>query len=157
MILIGQLLIPLLLLSSSYEFNLKSNESHRIISNEEISMTRVTSPQEYEKCPRFPGGDHAMKEFIKQKMRYPKAAKEKGVEGRVVVGFFVESDGSLTDLCIKKSDDSLLDKEALRIIKKMPKWEPGELGGKVARMHCSVPIIFKFKTLANKNSNGQSN
>ena len=79
----------------------------------------------YETCPRFPGGDKALSDFIKRNMIYPKCAKEKNIEGRVLVSFYVETDGSLTNLSIAKSVDSRLDKEALRIVKKMPKWEAG--------------------------------
>lgn len=76
-------------------------------------------------------------------MHYPKSAMKKGIAGRVVVKFYVETDGRLTDFRIEKSVNSQLDKEALRIIKKMPKWEPGQLGGRVVRMGCAVPVIFR--------------
>ena len=108
-----------------------------------------TDCEQYEVCPRFPGGDKAVMEFIKRNMRYPQSAKEEGVEGRVVVSFYVETDGSLTNLSIAKSADSRLNKEALRIIKKMPKWEPGQLGGKIVRMKYSQPIIFRCKGSTN--------
>ena len=103
----------------------------------------------YEICPRFPGGDKAVLEFIKRNMRYPQNAREEGVEGRVVVSFYVETDGSLTNLSIAKSADSRLNKEAFRIIKKMPKWEPGQLGGKIVRMKYFQPIIFRCKNSTN--------
>lgn len=103
----------------------------------------------YEICPCFPGGDKAVLEFIKRNMRYPKSAKENGIEGRVIVSFYVETDGRLTNLSIAKSVDSRLDKEALRIIKKMPKWEPGQFGGKIVRMKYSLPIEFRCKNSTN--------
>ena len=103
----------------------------------------------YEICPRFPGSDKAVLDFIKRNICYPKCVKEEGVEGRVVVSFYVETDGSLTNLSIAKSADSRLNKEALRIVKKMPKWEPGQLGGKVVRMKCFQPIIFRCKDSTN--------
>lgn len=103
----------------------------------------------YEICPRFPGGDKVVLDFIKRNMRYPKCVTEEGAEGRVVVSFYVETDGSLTNLSIAKSADSRLNKEALRIIKKMPKWEPGQFGGKVVRMKYSQPIIFRCKDSTN--------
>lgn len=62
----------------------------------------------YEICPRFPGGDKAVLDFIKRNICYPKCVKEEGVEGRVVVSFYVETDGSLTNFCIAKSVDSRL-------------------------------------------------
>ena len=103
----------------------------------------------FEICPRFPGGDKAILDFIKRNICYPKCVKEEGVEGRVVVSFYVETDGRLTNLSIAKSVDSRLNKEALRIIKKMPKWEPGQLGGKIIRMKYSQPIIFRCKDSTN--------
>lgn len=101
--------------------------------------------EQYEICPRFPGGDKALLDFIKSNMCYPKCAKEKGIEGRVIVSFYVETDGGLTNLSIAKSVDSCLNKEALRIIKEMPKWEPGQLGGKIVRMKYHLPIEFRCK------------
>ena len=103
----------------------------------------------YEICPRFPGGDKAVLDFIKRNICNPKCVKEEGVEGRVVVSFYVETDGSLTNFSIAKSADSRLNKEALRIIKKMPKWESGQLGGKVVRMKYFQPIIFRCKDSTN--------
>ena len=75
--------------------------------------------------------------------------KRKNIEGRVLVSFYVETDGSLTNLSIAKSEDSRLNKEALRIVKKMPKWEPGQIGEKVVRMKCFLPIEFRCKDLMN--------
>lgn len=103
----------------------------------------------YEIWPRFPGGDKALLDFVDRNMCYPKSAKENGIEGRVIVSFYVETDGRLTNLSIAKSVDSRLDKEALRIIKKMPKWEPGQFGGKIVRMKYSLPIEFRCKNSTN--------
>ena len=105
--------------------------------------------EQYEICPRFPGGDKALLDFIKSNMCYPKCAKENGIEGHVIVSFYVETDGSLTNLSIAKSVDSCLNKEALRIVEKMPKWEPGQLGGKIVRMKYSLPIEFRCKDSTN--------
>ena len=88
-------------------------------------------------------------EFINKNMRYPKIAKEKNIEGRVVVSFYVETDGSITNSSITKSADSSLNEEALRIVKMMPKWEPGQIGGKIVRMKCFLPIIFRCEDATN--------
>ena len=104
---------------------------------------------EHYESPRFPGGDKAVMDFIKRNMSYPQSAKEKGVEGRVVVSFYVETDGSLTNLSIAKSADSRLNEEALRIIKKMPKWEPGQFRGKNVRMKYYQPVVFRCKDSTN--------
>ena len=134
------LFVLLLLFSSAYAVNLENTVNQQFIDNRYYVENAVTS---YEIMPRFPGGDKALSDFIKRNMRYPKSAKKKGIGGRVVVTFYVETDGRLTNFSIAKSVNSQLDKEALRIIKKMHKWEPGQLGGRIVRMSCAVPVIFK--------------
>lgn len=98
----------------------------------------------YEQRPLFPGGDNAFLEYVQTNLRYPKRAKRKGVEGCVLIRFYVEIDGSLSDIQIAKSPDSRLNKEALRIVKSMPKWSPGKIGGEPVRMNVIVPIYFKL-------------
>lgn len=114
-----------------------------------IANAQHADGEPYEICPRFPGGDKAVLDFIKRNICYPKCVKEESVEGHVVVSFYVETDGSLTNFNIAKSVDSRLNKEALRIVKKMPKWEPGLLGGKVVRMKYFQPIIIRCKDSTN--------
>lgn len=139
--------VLLLLFSSIYAVNLKANEDLPI---EEESVANVTiSTHPYEISPHFPGGDKALLEFIKNNMCYPKIAKEKRIEGRVIVCFYVETDGSITNPSIAKSANSLLNEEALRIVKKMPKWEPGQIGGKIVRMKCFLPITFRCENSMN--------
>ena len=75
--------------------------------------------------PGYPGGDYALVKFIQENLVYPKKAKKQRIEGEVIVSFVVKSDGSLTNFEIIKSVHHLLDKEALRIVKLMPKWTPG--------------------------------
>jgi TonB family protein len=133
------LFVLLLLFSSAYAVNLENIVNQQFIDNGNYV-------ESYEIIPRFPGGDKALSDFIKRNMRYPKSAKKKGIEGRVVVRFFVETDGKLTNFSIAKSVNSQLDKEALRIVKKMPKWEPGQLGGRIVRMSCAVPVLFRCKS-----------
>ena len=98
--------------------------------------------------PQFPGGDKALKEFIQKNLRYPTEAMKKGIQGRVIVTFNVETDGSITDAKVVKAVDSLLNNEALRIVKSMPKWKPGEMmsKGKTVLTRCkyTIPVIFKL-------------
>ena len=79
--------------------------------------------------PSFPGGESALSDFISKNLRYPIFAKEKGIQGRVEVSFIVEKDGSLTDFVITGSVDPSLDKEAIRVLQSMPKWNPGKHDG----------------------------
>lgn len=101
-----------------------------------------------EVMPQFPGGDTALLNYIKNNLRYPPKAKEKGVQGRVIVKFYIETDGNITDAKVFKSPDSLLNDEAIRIVKSMPKWKPGAemSNGKITlkRFNYVIPIIFKL-------------
>lgn len=98
-----------------------------------------------EKMPEFPGGGQAILDFIAKTLQYPQIAKENGIEGRVVCSFIVEKDGSLSDINIVRGVDPSLDKEALRIIGEMPKWNPGTQRGKAVKVKYSVPINFSLQ------------
>ena len=93
--------------------------------------------------PKFPGGPEKMFEFINENLRWPDT--EADVIGRVVVAFTVEKDGSLSDIKVVKSLDSLFDKEAVRLVKSMPKWKPGMDNGEPIRIRYSVPVTFRLK------------
>lgn len=98
--------------------------------------------------PEFPGGGKAMMQWISQNMQYPKNAVDGNIEGRVIVSFIVEKDGSISNVEVKKSVHELLDKEALRVINAMPKWKPGMQDGQPARARFFVPISFKTQQSA---------
>jgi protein TonB len=98
-----------------------------------------------EQMPCFPGGQGRMLEFIEEKMQYPKKCAEKGVYGRVIVAFVVERSGKLSNVTVVKSVHPVLDKEAIRIVKLMPRWIPGRQNGITVRVKCYIPIIFRLK------------
>lgn len=98
-----------------------------------------------EKMPEFPCGLQAILDFIAKTLQYPQIAKENGIEGRVVCSFIVEKDGSLSDINIVRGVDPSLDKEALRIIGEMPKWNPGTQRGKAVKVKYTVPINFSLQ------------
>jgi TonB family protein len=98
-----------------------------------------------ETMPEFPGGEQELMKFLQKNLVFPKEAVEKGIEGRVVVGFTVEIDGSISNVKILRGKDSDLDKEAIRVVKLMPKWKPGEQRGKKVRIQCNLPIDFYFR------------
>lgn len=87
--------------------------------------------------PKFPGGDEALMQYLNENLVYPKSAYERKVEGKVVVSFVVEADGSITNVKVANSVDEDLDKEAVRVVKAMPKWIPGKHKGK------AVPVLFR--------------
>ena len=94
--------------------------------------------------PSFPGGQQALLEFLRQNVNYPEQARKDSIEGRVVLSFVVETDGSITEPKVVRSLHPLLDAEALRVIKLMPKWEPGYQGDSLVRVKYSLPVTFKM-------------
>lgn len=98
-----------------------------------------------EQMPAFPGGNAALQKYLKENVRYPVVAQENGVQGRVVVSFIVERDGSITDVNIVKSVDPSLDKEAQRVVKSMPKWIPGQQNGSAVRVKYNLPVMFRLQ------------
>lgn len=98
-----------------------------------------------ENMPEFPGGEVAMYKFINKHIDYPRMAKESGISGRVFVTFVVERDGSVTDVKILRGIGGGCDEEAMRVIKMMPKWNPGEQRGKPVRVQYRMPIKFTLQ------------
>ena len=98
-----------------------------------------------EQMPSFPGGQGALMSYLSQNIRYPVVAQENGVQGRVTVSFVVERDGSITDVTVVRSVDPSLDKEAVRVIKSMPKWNPGKQNGSPVRVKYNVPVSFRLQ------------
>ncbi len=97
-----------------------------------------------EEAPVFSGGESAMMKFLVDNINYPPEAQEKGIEGRVIVQFIVEKDGSLSDVNVLRSVDPLLDTEAVRVVNSMPDWKPGKQRGQAVRVHFTLPIFFKL-------------
>ncbi len=95
--------------------------------------------------PSFPGGEEARLKWLQENLVYPSQAVEAGLQGLVQVGFVVEKDGSITDVKIVKGIHSLLDKEAIRLVKAMPKWIPGKQNGNTVRAYFTQPIRFVLK------------
>lgn len=95
--------------------------------------------------PEYPGGGAAIFKYLAQNIRYPKKARENGTQGRVVVQFVVDKDGSIDDIKVVKGVSWELNDEAKRVIKKMPKWKPGTIGGEPARIQFTLPVMFRLK------------
>ena len=121
----------------------QDEEAHGPVLNIEVDHDKsyVVS----EKKAIFPGGEEAMMEFIRRNLRYPAAARENGIEGKVICGFVVNKEGKVTDIKIMKSLESTCDEEAMRVIKMMPDWQPAIQGGKAVNMQFNIPINFKLK------------
>ncbi|MBE6285428.1 MAG: TonB family protein [Bacteroidales bacterium] len=98
-----------------------------------------------ENAPAFPGGTHAMYKYLADNIKYPDEAKAAGKQGRVMVQFVVRKDGSISDVSVVKSGgDASLDKEAVRAVSSMPKWNPGTQGGKPVNVQYTIPVQFKL-------------
>lgn len=98
-----------------------------------------------EQMPSFPGGDAALMQYLSSHVKYPVVAQENGVQGRVIVSFVVERDGSITDVRTARSVDPSLDKEAMRVVKSMPRWNPGKQNGQAVRVKFNVPVMFRLQ------------
>ena len=96
-----------------------------------------------EDMPSFPGGPSKMFEFVEKNIRYPKAAEEEEMYGRVIVSFVVERTGELSNIKIVKSVSPSLDKEAIRVVKSMPRWNPGKQSGMKVRVKYTIPVTFR--------------
>ena len=105
-----------------------------------------------DQMPKFPGGEQAMFEFIGKNVKYPQKAKDEGVQGRVFIQFVVEKDGSINEVKLLRGIGGGCDEEALRVVKAMPKWEPGMHKGEHVRVSYCLPIFFKLNEKAESNS-----
>ena len=98
-----------------------------------------------DEMPQFPGGPSALFEFISKNIQYPKEAEDANLQGRVIVSFVVEKDGSVSNAKVVRPIDPLLDAEALRVVNSMPKWIPGKQNGEAFRMKYTVPVTFRLE------------
>lgn len=95
-----------------------------------------------EDMPQFPGG--SVQRWISKNVKYPILAQENGIQGKVFIQFVIEKDGSITDVKVMRGVDASLDKEAIRVVKSMPKWKPGKQRGKPVRVSYTLPINFQL-------------
>lgn len=98
-----------------------------------------------EQQPLFPGGPAALMKYLSDNTKYPVVAQENGVQGRVTVQFVVEKDGSISDVHVLRGVDPSLDKEAVRVVKSMPRWTPGKQNGITVRVNYRVPVLFRLQ------------
>jgi periplasmic protein TonB len=93
--------------------------------------------------PKFPGGPQALLFFLRSNIRYPSASLKSGIQGEVMVLFIVEADGAITNVSVSKGISKECDEEAMRVFKRMPKWDPGRRNGKSVRVLVRMPVLFK--------------
>jgi protein TonB len=133
--LFGMLFLAPAILSAQTEDNGKRSSINK---DEEVFV-------EVEQYPEFSGGEEARMKFLVSNIVYPKQARDSKIEGKVIVSFIVEKDGSITNVEVLRSAHPLLDAEAIRVTKLMPKWKPGKQKGKPVRCKFSMPIAFKLE------------
>ncbi len=132
------LFVLALLLSAHTAMYAQSNQRTERNASDEKIFDVVEQP------PSFPGGQAALMSYLSKSVKYPEEALKDNVQGRVIVGFIVEKDGSVSNAKIIRGVDSALDKEAIRIVMSMPKWTPGRQNGKNVRTKYNVPVNFKL-------------
>lgn len=122
------------------------------VSNESLGNDgQMTAPQDtlvfevVEVPPRFPGGDVKLMEYLSRTVRYPVEAQKKHVQGRVILHFIIEKDGSVSNVRVARSVDPSLDAEAIRVVNSMPKWEPARQKGQPVRVRYTIPIQFRLQ------------
>lgn len=99
-----------------------------------------------ETMPEFPGGQQQLFRYLSENIKYPVIAQENGIQGKVICQFVVNKDGSIVEVeVVRSGGDASLDKEAIRVIKSMPKWNPGKQRGKPVRVKYTVPVNFKLQ------------
>ncbi|MCI6702342.1 MAG: energy transducer TonB [Prevotella sp.] len=95
--------------------------------------------------PTFPGGEGQLRAWLASNTKYPPVAEDNGIQGRVIVQFVVERDGSVSNVNVVRGVDPSLDKEAARVVRSMPKWTPGKQNGQAVRARFNVPVVFKLQ------------
>jgi len=148
-------ILPILMAMAVVAFAKQKTETVPLLTVEETTLSlgyKDTTPVYDDKdkihyivevMPEFPGGFEAMYKWIAEHLKYPEEAVKNKVQGRVFVQFVVEKDGTITQAEVKRSPNDLLSEEALRVVKLMPKWEPGKVGGKPVRSVFNLPVMFK--------------
>lgn len=125
----------------------------QVTSDEPIAPQEVSEPSRpeqdavltiVEQMPEFPGGTQAMMAYLTKQLQYPEEAKEEGIQGKVFLSLVVNQDGSISDVRVLRGAHPLLDREAIRVVKSMPKWNPGMQNGRACRVQYNLPVAFKL-------------
>lgn len=129
------------------------NKVSEISVNQQAPTQEDSDTQNAVSSPEFPGGADAMSQFICDNINYPKEAEDAGISGQVIVQFTVETDGSISNIQVLRSCHELLDAEAVRVVKLMPKFTPGMIAGKPVATHFAIPFQFAKPDLTIKKTN----
>ena len=132
-------------IETTVQENVQKQSAEQDVNDKQKSSNTSQESQEkvydvVEEMPSFPGGQLALMQYL-----YPFEAQENGVQGRVIISFVVEDDGSISHVKVAKSADPALDREAMRVVETMPKWIPGKQNGECVRVRYSVPVVFRLE------------
>ena len=137
--------------TESIEVNTEDDKAEEVVIAAPVEAPQEEEEEEVvfvvvESMPEFPGGQQALFKYLSENVKYPVIAQENGIQGRVICQFVVNKDGSIVDVeVVRSGGDASLDKEAVRVIKSMPKWKPGKQRGKAVRVKYTVPVNFKLQ------------
>ena len=137
--------------TESIEVNAEDDKAEEVVIAAPVEAPQEEEEEEVvfvvvESMPEFPGGQQALFKYLSENVKYPVIAQENGIQGRVICQFVVNKDGSIVDVeVVRSGGDASLDKEAIRVIKSMPKWKPGKQRGKPVRVKYTVPVNFKLQ------------
>ncbi len=133
------------------EINTEDDKNTEVIIQAPVEVQEEEEEEEVvfvvvEKMPEFPGGQQALFKYLSENVKYPVIAQENGIQGRVICQFVVNKDGKIVDVeVVRSGGDPSLDKEAVRVIKSMPNWKPGQQRGKAVRVKYTVPVNFRLQ------------
>ena len=143
----GEKLAELQNVCIAYKENLKEEEKKQPVAKEEVKQQEEEVIfQVVEQMPEFPGGMSEAMKFLAKNIKYPVAAQQAKIEGRVIVQFVVGKDGSISDVHAVRSVSPELDAEAIRVVSMMPKWNPGKQRGKAVSVSYTMPIMFRLQS-----------
>lgn len=121
------------------------NVDNKAAVSSEVADDTVYELGQVDTRPEFPGGDAAMYQWMSQNIRYPASAAEEGASGRVIVGFTIEKDGSISNARVLRGRHTALDNEALRLVKTMPRWTPAKRNNSPLRTSYTLPVTFRLQ------------
>ncbi len=152
-LLLGSLIMGLGLMSSEQvpaqnPSNKKTTSDNKTLNDKDAAQSKKTDENVWcyitEQMPTYPNGDAALMTFISKNLKYPKEAIKKRIEGKVILGFVIDSTGIVKDVSVLRSLDPACDKEAIRVVKLLPKWIPGKQDGKKVNVRYTLPVKLKL-------------
>ena len=119
-------------------------EDDKALASLDVDPTNPLNFHIVEDLPQYPGGAVELMKWLTKNLKYPISAERRGIQGKVLAQFIVNKDGSISDICLLNHVDNSLDREAMRVMRLMPPWKPGQMYDKPCRTLVCIPIVFKL-------------